>query len=177
MSDSAAAGGRRDGCVDAIVRVLPKGRAAVVWSVIVPDEVNAIRDAVHEMIAGGEIDLVLTAGGTGLGPRDVTPEAVAALIEKNVPGIPERMRGEGAKTTPTAILSRAIAGTRRASLIITLPGSPKGAAECVSAVWPARPHALEILRGEGRECAGKHHTQNAKCKVKNISCNMHNAKG
>jgi molybdenum cofactor synthesis domain-containing protein len=101
------------------------------------------------------VDLVLTSGGTGLGPRDVTPEAILPLIEKSVPGIGELMRLRGAEITPTAVLSRSFAGTRGASLIIALPGSPRGAAECLSAVWPAIPHALELLRGEGQECDKK----------------------
>jgi molybdopterin biosynthesis enzyme MoaB len=88
-----------------------------------------------------------------LGPRDVTPEALLQLIEREVPGIPELMRAGGVEKTPTAILSRSVAGTVGKALLIALPGSPKGAAECLSAVWPAIPHAIDILRGRVGECA------------------------
>ncbi|MCX6354615.1 MAG: MogA/MoaB family molybdenum cofactor biosynthesis protein [Candidatus Aureabacteria bacterium] len=155
VSDSVAAGRRTDGCVAALEKVFPPGEASVAARVIVPDEIGAIRKAVRRMTDREKLELVLTAGGTGLGPRDVTPEALAALIEKNVPGIAEAMRGEGRKSTPTAILSRSLAGSRGKSLIIALPGSPHGAAESLSCVWPVIPHALEILRGEGKECGGK----------------------
>jgi len=154
VSDSAAAGRRTDGCVAAIAKVIPRGDASVAASVIVPDEIGAIRKAVRRMTDREKLELVLTVGGTGLGPRDVTPEALGTLVEKGVPGIAEAMRSEGRRATPTAILSRSLAGARGRSLIIALPGSPRGAAESLSYVWPVIPHAMEILRGEGKECAG-----------------------
>jgi len=145
-------GKRSDGCAKAISGILRPANASCAAIEIVPDRIAPIRSAVKRLIDRERLDLVLTAGGTGLGPRDVTPEAVAPLIEKYAPGIAEAMRSEGLKSKRTAMLSRSIAGTRRGSLLITLPGSPKGAAESLSAVWPAIPHALEILKGEGKEC-------------------------
>lgn len=153
VGDKASSGERPDGCAAAVAAALPPG-ASLAERLIVPDEIPAIRGAVAAMLEGGRVDVVLTAGGTGLGPRDVTPEALAPLLEKEIPGIGELMRMKGAESKPTAILSRAVAGTRDRTLIIALPGSPRGAAECLSIVWPAIPHALETLRGEARECAG-----------------------
>jgi len=153
VSDKAAAGLRRDGCVGALEKVLPPGDAAIAARTIVPDEIGAIREAVQKMTDGEHLDIVLTAGGTGIGPRDVTPEAILPLIDKAIPGIAELMRRQGFEVTPNAVLSRAVAGTRGRALLIALPGSPRGAAECLSAVWPAIPHALALLRGEATECA------------------------
>ncbi len=153
VSDRAARSEREDRCVEALKTVLPTGMAKVMNSLIVPDEVEEIRTAVKKLIDDKNVELVLTSGGTGLGPRDVTPEALLQLIEREVPGIPELMRASGVEKTPTAILSRSVAGTVGKALLIALPGSPKGAAECLSAVWPAIPHAIDILRGRVGECA------------------------
>ena len=165
VSDKAAAGLRKDGCVEALTKILPPGGAAATARQIVPDEIGAIQKAVKTMVDGERLDIVLTAGGTGIGPRDVTPEAITPLIEKSIPGISEMMRRRGAEVTPNAILSRSVAGTRGKSLIISLPGSPRGAAECLSWIWPAVPHALEVLRGEAVECAGR--TINPKSQIPN----------
>jgi molybdenum cofactor synthesis domain-containing protein len=154
VSDTASSGERPDGCAGALAAVLPAG-ASLAERLIVPDEIAAIRGAVAAMADGGRVDVVLTAGGTGLSPRDVTPEALAPLMEKNLPGMGELIRMKGFESKPTAILSRAVAGTRGAVVIIALPGSPRGAAESLALVWPAIPHALETLRGEARECAGR----------------------
>ncbi|MEJ2746149.1 MAG: MogA/MoaB family molybdenum cofactor biosynthesis protein [bacterium] len=154
VSDKAASGLREDGCVEALTKVLPPTNASFAARVIVPDEIGAIQEAVKAMVDGERLDVVLTSGGTGIGPRDVTPEAVDPLIEKSLPGIAEMMRHRGFEATPHAILSRSVAGTRGRSLIISLPGSPRGAAECLSWVWPVIPHALEVLRGEAVECGG-----------------------
>ncbi len=155
VSDRSAANLRKDGCVEALEKVLPQGDAVIASHTIVPDEIGAIRGAVQGMADSEHLDIVLTAGGTGIGPRDVTPEAILPLIEKSIPGIPELMRRRGFDVTPNAILSRAVAGTRGMSLLIALPGSPSGAAECLSWVWPAVPHALALLHGEVTECARK----------------------
>ena len=100
------------------------------------------------------IDLVLTTGGTGFSPRDFTPEATLAVIERQVPGIPEAMRLVSMQITPKAMLSRAVAGIRKKSLIINLPGSPKGVTESLEAILPALPHGLLILQGKAGECGG-----------------------
>ena len=155
VSDSAASGARRDGCVRALSGVLPPGETVIAETVIVPDDIPAIRSAVTRLIDERGLDLVVTSGGTGLGPRDVTPEALDTLIEKRIPGIEEEMRRRGAAETPTAVLSRSVAGTRGRSILIALPGSPRGAAESLEAVWAAIPHALDILRGKAGECARK----------------------
>jgi molybdenum cofactor synthesis domain-containing protein len=98
------------------------------------------------------LNLVLTSGGTGFGPRDNTPEATKAVIEREVPGIPEIMRWESVKKTPRAMLSRAVAGIRKQTLIINLPGSPKAVRECLEVILPALTHGLEILNGQTGEC-------------------------
>jgi len=95
----------------------------------------------------------VTTGGTGLAPRDVTPEATLAVVDRIAPGFAEVMRAESLKKTPHAMLSRAVAGTRKKTLIINLPGSPKAVRECLDAIMPALPHAIETLRGEAVECA------------------------
>ncbi|MCX6338592.1 MAG: MogA/MoaB family molybdenum cofactor biosynthesis protein [Candidatus Aureabacteria bacterium] len=166
VSDKAAAGLRRDGCVGALEKVLPPADAAIAAHTIVPDEIGAIQEAVQQMTDGEGLDVVLTAGGTGIGPRDVTPEAILPLIDRAIPGIAELMRRQGFEMTPNAILSRSVAGTRGRALLIALPGSPRGAAECLSSVWPAIPHALALLRGEATECARKVKSQKQKGKTK-----------
>jgi molybdenum cofactor synthesis domain-containing protein len=114
--------------------------------VVVPDDKPSIVGALEAAVASG-IDLVVTTGGTGLSQRDVTPEATAEVAMKIVPGLSELMRAEGAKKTPLAVLSRGIAGSKGKTLLINLPGSPKGAAESLAAVLPVIPHALDVLSG------------------------------
>jgi molybdenum cofactor synthesis domain-containing protein len=101
-----------------------------------------------EWADGGSVDVILTTGGTGLGPRDVTPESTIAVVEKVVPGLTEAMRAEALKKTPFALLSRAVAGIKERCLIINLPGSPKAVQECLEVVLPVIPHAVEIIKGE-----------------------------
>jgi len=98
-------------------------------------------------------DLILTTGGTGVSPRDITPEATDKVIDRELPGFAERMRQESLKKTPHAIISRAIAGIRQRTLIINLPGSPKGAIENLEAVWPAIPHAIAKIQGDPSDCS------------------------
>lgn len=121
--------------------------------VIVPDEQEALSQAMIDMADNLRIDLILTTGGTGLGPRDVTPEATLAVIDRQVPGIPEVMRAKSLEKTSRAMLSRAVAGLRRRTLIINLPGSPKGVRECLEVILPALDHGLAIMKGEAGECA------------------------
>jgi molybdenum cofactor biosynthesis protein B len=114
---------------------------------VVPDELERITEAVETAIARGS-DLVVTTGGTGLGPRDVTPQATAVLIDYEVPGIGEEMRRAGTAGTPTAALSRSMAGVRGRTLIINVPGSVRGATESLEAVMPLLDHAIQLLHGD-----------------------------
>ncbi len=114
---------------------------------IVPDEVDIIRRRLIEWADAGDVDVILTTGGTGLGPRDVTPEATIPILDKLVPGIAEAMRLETFGKTPTAILSRAVAGVRKKSLIINMPGSPNGVRECLEVIVDPIIHAVEIITG------------------------------
>ena len=118
-----------------------------VYRDIVPDEKEQVSARLREWCDGGKVDLVLTTGGTGLGPRDVTPEATRAVLDIEAPGIAEAIRIETLKNTPFAMLSRSVAGVRSGCLIINLPGSPKGVMECLEVAVPAIPHALEMIRG------------------------------
>ena len=119
---------------------------------VVPDEKRTIVEKLKEMVDEHGIDLVFTSGGTGLSTRDVTPEATMEVIEKEVPGIEEAMRMKGLEKTPHSMLSRGVAGLRKGSLIINLPGSPKAVSESLEVVLPAIPHALDIISGHGGEC-------------------------
>ncbi len=116
-------------------------------AVVVPDESFVLQARLIELADAGLADLILTTGGTGVGPRDTTPEATAAVCEKLIPGLGELMREKGRQATPRAALSRAIAGVRGRTVIVNLPGSPKGAVESLDAVAALLPHAVEVLRG------------------------------
>ncbi len=134
----------------AIGRILAAGNNFVIAAYdLVPDEKEQIKEKLIFYADQTKADLVLTNGGTGLAPRDVTPEATRLILDKEVPGIPEMMRLEGLRKTKRAVLSRGIAGVRNNTLIINLPGSPKGAAESLAAVLEVIPHALEMLKGKG----------------------------
>ncbi len=123
----------------------------VVSSTVLADDAEAIRALLCQLVDSGAADLILTTGGTGIGPRDVTPEATLAVVKKTVPGLAERMRAEGQKRSPSAALSRGIAGVRGQALIVNLPGSPRGAIESLDAVSELLPHAVDVLRGAGHD--------------------------
>src|SRR5580693_9559353 len=147
VSDSAIAGTREDRSGPAVrERVESLG-----WTVsaheLVPDESNQIADALRRLADSGEVSVILTTGGTGVALRDVTPEATRSVIEREIPGVAEVMRAEGSKFTPLAALSRAVAGVRGRTVIINLPGSPKGAAQSLDAIAKLVPHIIDLLEG------------------------------
>jgi molybdopterin adenylyltransferase len=147
VSDGAFNGKREDKSGAALVSLLRGGGFDVGDPQVVPDEVERISEAVMTAVTRGA-DLVVATGGTGLGPRDVTPQAIANLIDYEVPGIGEAMRLAGVRSTPMAALSRSMAGVRGRSLIISVPGSPKGAIESLEAVMPIVGHAIQLLHGD-----------------------------
>jgi molybdopterin adenylyltransferase len=151
VSDTAAAGKREDLSGPEAKRILEEAGFEVPAIDVVPDERTDIESRLRKACVQG-YRLIVTTGGTGLSPRDVTPEATRAVIEKEAPGIAELMRLESFKVTPKAALSRAIAGTRQSTLIINLPGSVKGVRECLTAVRPVLAHAVETLAQSSLGC-------------------------
>ena len=147
ISDKASRGERVDTSGAAITELLASIDAAVERSEVVPDELDQIAAMLRAWADSDKLDLIVTTGGTGLGPRDVTPEATAEAIERPVPGLGELMRSAGLNHTPMAALSRGVAGVRGRCLILNLPGSEKGARENLGAVIDILPHAVELLRG------------------------------
>jgi molybdopterin adenylyltransferase len=151
LSDKGSKGERDDTSGPLIGELLKKINAEVRYSDILPDEKGLIKEKLIHY--SKEVDLIITTGGTGLAPRDVTPDATLEVIEKEVPGIAEAMRLEGLKKTNRAMLSRAVAGVRGNCLIINLPGSPKAVREGIEAIVDVIPHAIEKLKGDPSECA------------------------
>lgn len=147
ISDSVSAGHREDGSGKALARRCGELGWEIISALIVPDEESVIRAQLLALADTGKVDLVLTTGGTGLGPRDVTPEATASVANRLVPGLGERMRQIGAAKNPNAALSRSIAAIRGATLIVNLPGSPRGAVESFDAIAELLPHAVSVLHG------------------------------
>ena len=147
ISDTGSRGERDDASGDAVSEIMAREGFNEMSRDIVPDEAELISARLREWCDSGEVDIVLTTGGTGLGPRDVTPEATRAVIDIEVPGIAEAMRMETLRNTPFAMLSRSVVGVRSGCLIINLPGSPKGVRECLETAVPAVPHALEMVKG------------------------------
>ncbi|MGE5630050.1 MAG: MogA/MoaB family molybdenum cofactor biosynthesis protein [Caulobacteraceae bacterium] len=154
-SDKGSKGERVDLSGPTIKEMIEKIGGRVEKYVIVPDEKEDIKATLIDMCDSLQLNLILTTGGTGFSPRDVTPEATLEVIEKHVPGIPEAMRARSLLVTPKAMLSRAQAGIRKKSLIINLPGSPKGVRENLEVILPALTHGIEILTGQASECGGK----------------------
>jgi molybdopterin adenylyltransferase len=151
-SDKGARGEREDISGRTIANLLADFGAVNEYTVV-PDEQDLLSREMIRMADEQGIDLILTTGGTGLGPRDVTPEATLAVIDRIVPGIPEAIRAKSLEKTSRAMLSRAVAGMRGRTLIINLPGSPRGVEECLAVVLPALEHGLAIMKGEASECA------------------------
>lgn len=150
-SDKGARGERQDTSAAAIRAMLPEAFQVAQYQ-IVPDEQEAITAVLVDWCDQEGLDIILTTGGTGLTPRDITPEATLAVVERLIPGLAEAMRAASLAKTPHAMLSRAVAGVRRQTLIINLPGSPKAVRENLAVVLPALPHALEKIQGSPAEC-------------------------
>jgi molybdopterin adenylyltransferase len=156
VSDSAVAGSRQDLSGPAV-----RDRAqSFGWTVseihLVPDESSQIADLVRRLADSGDVSLILTTGGTGVALRDVTPEAMRGVIEREIPGLAELMRSEGLKFTPMAALSRGLAGVRGRTLIVNLPGSPRGAVQSLDAIAKLVPHVLELLAGRTEHAGDPH---------------------
>ena len=148
ISTSGFQGEREDTSGQAIKEVLePQGYQVVRYEIVSDDE-DVIASRLAEWADASDVDLIVTTGGTGLGPRDVTPEACLSIIDKEVPGLAEAMRANTLQFTPMAMLSRSMAGIRGHTLIITLPGSTKGVRECLDVVDHVLSHAMELLRSE-----------------------------
>ena len=134
--------------------VSPLGETAAYT--VVPDEIDLISQAIMKMCDDDKVDVVLTTGGTGFSPRDVTPEATLAVLERQAPGISEAIRQKSLEITPMAMLSRAVSGIRGSTLIVNLPGSPKAVRESLGVVLPVLPHAAETLSGKTLSCGGNY---------------------
>jgi molybdopterin adenylyltransferase len=149
VSDRSARGERADESGPVLAELLRGVGASVVVQEIVSDELEPLTARLRELTDRGDVNLVVTTGGTGLSQRDNTPEATRAVVEREVPGICEAMRAETSRQTPTAMLSRAVCGVRSGALVVNLPGSPKGVRECFAVIRPVIEHALALLAGRG----------------------------
>ena len=147
ISDSVSSGRAADGSGPAVVARCQQLAWSIVSTAVCADDRAAIELFLTETADSHDVDLILTTGGTGLGPRDVTPEATAAVVDRLIPGFAEQMRAAGAQKTPRAILSRGAAGIRGKAIIINLPGSPQGAVESLDVIADLLPHAVSIVHG------------------------------
>jgi len=148
VSDGVAAGVRTDVSGDVAVSELSKLGFSILHRSVVPDEKARIEAEIRGWVSNGAVDLVLTTGGTGLGPRDVTPEAVRALLDREIPGYGELLRSSGLAHTPMAALARSLAGNVGSVLVVALPGSPKAVSQGIAALAPTMSHALDLLAGD-----------------------------
>jgi molybdopterin adenylyltransferase len=153
VSDRSFRKERPDASGPAVARLLEGLPAAVEQRVVIPDEREYVGRALRHFADVLRLDLVVTTGGTGVDPRDVTPDATREVLDREVPGMAEAMRAESQRTVPTAMLSRALVGVRGATLIVNLPGSPGGAADNLRVLLPVIPHAIEKIKGTGGDCA------------------------
>jgi molybdenum cofactor synthesis domain-containing protein len=153
LSDKASRGERQDQSGETVQMLLMKNNFQVIRRQLLADNRHLLSQALKDICDGSQADLVLTTGGTGFSPTDITPEATLDVAERLAPGLAELMRYEGLKITPRAMLSRGVAAIRGKTLIINLPGSPKGASENLTALLPILGHALEVLSGNGGDCA------------------------
>jgi len=150
LSDRSSKGEREDASGPALTRLIQAENWVVVKQALLPDDESAIREILTQWADAGEMDVILTTGGTGFSPRDVTPEATRTVIERDAPGLAEAMRAASLKITPHAMLSRIVTGIRKKTLIINLPGSPKGAVENLQVVLAVLPHAVQLLQEDPR---------------------------
>ena len=155
VSDKGSRGEREDRSGPEVAGVLKTIGADIIASQIIPDEKEMIRMALMEWCEEGKADLVVTTGGTGVSPRDVTPDATREVIEREIPGMAEAMRRQSMLVTPNAMISRALVGTRGQTLIVNLPGSPRGARENLAVLLPALAHAIEKIKGDMGECTSR----------------------
>ncbi|MGE5123554.1 MAG: MogA/MoaB family molybdenum cofactor biosynthesis protein [Acidobacteriaceae bacterium] len=154
ISDRSSRGERPDTSGPALAQIFTQQAWQVARTTIIPDEFELIVATLTEWSDSNEIDVIFTTGGTGFSPRDITPEATLAVIHRSALGLTEAMRSAGMRITPFAMLSRAVAGIRGRTLIINLPGNPKGAVENLEVLLPALPHAIQLLRGDPTAEAG-----------------------
>ncbi|MGZ3580769.1 MAG: MogA/MoaB family molybdenum cofactor biosynthesis protein [Syntrophales bacterium] len=153
ISDKGSRGEREDKSGPEIIAILKDAGIDVAYSKIIPDERDRIKEALIDFADKKNLPLIVTTGGTGVSPRDVTPDATLEVIDKEVPGMAEAMRQASAAITPHAMISRAVVGIRGRSLIVNLPGSPKAVRENLAVLLPALKHAVEKVKGDDAECA------------------------
>jgi len=156
LSDRSSRGERADSSGPALAALIQAEGWSLVKQALLPDEESAIREILTSWADSGEMDIILTTGGTGFSPRDVTPEATRAVIDREAPGLAEAMRAASLKVTPHAMLSRIVTGIRTNTLVINLPGSPKGAVENLQVVIPVLPHAVQLLQEDPTSEATHH---------------------
>ena len=155
MSDKGSRGERTDLTGPAIMELIKESGYSIEYYKVIPDDFDTIVKELTYLCDDLKVELVLTNGGTGFSKRDVTPEATEKVMERRAPGVAEAMRVKSLQITPKAMLSRAVAGIRGGTLIVNLPGSPKGAKENLEFIMPALPHGIDILTGKASECAEK----------------------
>ncbi|MCK8826131.1 MogA/MoaB family molybdenum cofactor biosynthesis protein [Natroniella acetigena] len=153
LSDKGAAGKREDKSGPTIEKIVEEIDGVVEYYEVIPDDKKLIIEELKKQADDLELNLILTTGGTGLAPRDFTPDATLEVIDKEVPGLAEAMRAESIKKTHHAMLSRAVCGIRNKSLIVNLPGSPIAVEECLEVILPAIPHAVRLLQDQVEDCA------------------------